>query len=125
MYSKMSESMSSWQTYLISILLIIVQLVVLICLPTVLSAQGLNESDLLEKVALQQSGISGLGLTVIDGQPYFRTQAQPDIPLPGKFGVGLDVVLLIGQNQDEDILVRRLMIFLMILSSFLPMPGSR
>ena len=103
MYSKMSEPMSSWQTYLISILLIIVQLVVLICLPTVLSAQELNESDLLEKVALQQSGLSGLGLTVIDGQPYFRTQAQPDIPLPGKFGVGLDVVLLIGQNQDEEV----------------------
>ena len=105
MYSQMSETTSGWQAYSIPILLMTVQLVVLICLPIVLSAQELNELDLLEQVALQQSGLSGLGLTVIDGQPYFRTQAQPDIHLPGKFGLGLDVVLLIGQNQDGKVSV--------------------
>ena len=60
MYSQMSETTSGWQAYSIPILLMTVQLVVLICLPIVLSAQELNELDLLEQVALQQSGLSGL-----------------------------------------------------------------
>jgi len=74
---------------------------VLLILPTQLKSQELNEQDLFEQVALQQAGLSGLGLSVIDGRPYFRTQAQPDIPLPGKFGLGLDLVVLIGQKDGK------------------------
>ena len=64
-------------------------------------SQEANEQDLFEQVALQQAGLSGLGLSVIDGLPYFRTQAQPDISLPGKLGFGLDLVVLIGEKDGK------------------------
>ncbi len=54
-----------------------------------------------EELALNQAGISGLGLTVIDGAPYYRTQLQPDIDL-GKVGFGLDIVLLYTPNPGID-----------------------
>ena len=60
MYSQMSETTSGWQAYSIPILLMTVQLVVLICLPIVLSAQELNELDLLEQVADAVLGQAGL-----------------------------------------------------------------
>ena len=66
-----------------------------------LVSQEANEQDLFEQVALQQAGLSGLGLSVIDGLPYFRTQAQPDIALPGKLGFGLDLVVLIGEKDGK------------------------
>ena len=47
----------------------------------------------LDEVFLKQSGLSGIGLTLIDGDPLYRVQLQPDVDL-GKIGVGLDVVLL-------------------------------
>ena len=77
----------------------------LLCVSVTFSSQLLsqeaNEQDLFEQVALQQAGLSGLGLSVIDGLPYFRTQAQPDISLPGKLGLGLDLVVLIGEKDGK------------------------
>ena len=77
----------------------------LLCVSVTFSSQLLsqeaNEKDLFEQVALQQAGLSGLGLSVIDGLPYFRTQAQPDISLPGKLGFGLDLVVLIGEKDGR------------------------
>ena len=77
----------------------------LLCVSVTFSSQLLsqeaNEQDLFEQVALQQAGLSGLGLSVIDGLPYFRTQAQPDISLPGKLGFGLDLVVLIGEKDEK------------------------
>ncbi len=77
----------------------------LLCVSVTFSSQLLsqeaNEQDLFEQVALQQAGLSGLGLSVIDGLPYFRTQAQPDISLPGKLGFGLDLVVLIGEKDGK------------------------
>ncbi len=54
-----------------------------------------------EELMLGQGGISGLGLTVIDGAPYYRTQLQPDIDL-GKIGFGLDIVLLYTPDPGVD-----------------------
>ena len=77
----------------------------LLCVSVTFSSQLLsqeaNEQDLFEQVAMQQAGLSGLGLSVIDGLPYFRTQAQPDISLPGKLGFGLDLVVLIGEKDGK------------------------
>ena len=77
----------------------------LLCVSVTFSSQLLsqeaNEQDLFEQVALQQAGLSGLGLSVIDRLPYFRTQAQPDISLPGKLGFGLDLVVLIGEKDGK------------------------
>ena len=52
-----------------------------------------------EELALRQTGLSGLGLTFIDGDPFFRVQLQPDLNF-GKIGVGLDVVLLYNPDPD-------------------------
>jgi hypothetical protein len=52
-----------------------------------------------EELALSKAGLSGLGLTFIDGDPFFRFQLQPDIDL-GKVGLGLDVVLLYNPEPD-------------------------
>ena len=53
-----------------------------------------------EELALSKVGLSGLGLTFINGDPFFRLQLQPDIDL-GKVGFGLDVVLLYNFSADE------------------------
>ncbi len=55
----------------------------------------------LDEVFLKQSGLSGIGLTLIDGDPLYRVQLQPDVDL-GKIGVGLDVVLLYNPDADDD-----------------------
>ena len=55
----------------------------------------------LDEVFLKQSGLSGIGLTLIDGDPLYRVQLQPDVGL-GKIGVGLDVVLLYNPDADDD-----------------------
>lgn len=47
------------------------------------------------------SGFYGGGLSFIDGSAYARIQLQPDIPI-GKFGLGLDLVLLFNPNADEN-----------------------
>jgi hypothetical protein len=54
----------------------------------------------LEEMLMQQGGISGIGVTVIDGDPFFRAQLQPDIDL-GKIGLGLDIVLLYNPEAKE------------------------
>ena len=53
-----------------------------------------------EEMALQKGGLSGLGFTFINGDPFVRFQLQPDIDL-GKIGFGLDVVLLYNLSSDE------------------------
>ena len=54
-----------------------------------------------EETALRQVGLSGLGFTLIDGEPFFRFQLQPEVDL-GKVGFGLDVVLLYNPFADEE-----------------------
>jgi hypothetical protein len=54
-----------------------------------------------EEIALRQAGLSGIGLTFINGDPFFRIQLQPEVDL-GKIGVGLDVVLLYNPDAEED-----------------------
>ena len=51
------------------------------------------------ELATRQAGLSGLGLTFINGDPFFRFQLQPEIAV-GKVGVGLDVVLLYDPDPD-------------------------
>lgn len=45
----------------------------------------------------QQSVMGGLGVTVIDGKPYYLLNIMPDLSF-GKWGIGLDVNLRIGQD---------------------------
>ena len=54
-----------------------------------------------EEMALRQVGLSGLGFTLIDDEPFFRFQLQPEVDL-GKVGFGLDVVLLYNPFADEE-----------------------
>ena len=54
-----------------------------------------------EEMALRQVGLSGVGFTWIDGDPFLRFQLQPEIDL-GKIGFGLDVVLLYNAFAEED-----------------------
>ena len=54
-----------------------------------------------EDMALRQVGLSGVGFTWIDGDPFLRLQLQPDIDL-GKIGFGLDVVLLYNAFAEEE-----------------------
>ena len=55
----------------------------------------------LEEAALQQTNLSGVGLTVINGDPFLRTQLQPEVDL-GKIGFGLGFVLLYNPNAEDD-----------------------
>ena len=55
----------------------------------------------LEEAALQQTNLSGVGLTVINGDPFIRTQLQPEADL-GKIGFGLGFVLLYNPNAEDD-----------------------
>ena len=54
-----------------------------------------------EEMALKQVGLSGLGFTLIDGDPFLRFQLQPEVDL-GKIGFGLDVVLLYNAFAEEE-----------------------
>jgi len=52
----------------------------------------------------QQEITGGLGLTFIDGQPYYLFNLMPDLSF-GKIGVGLDINIRIGRNgkiRSED-----------------------
>ena len=53
-----------------------------------------------EEMALRRGGLSGLGFTLISGDPFVRFQLQPDIDL-GKIGFGFDVVILYNLLADE------------------------
>ena len=55
----------------------------------------------LEEGALQQTNLSGVGLTLINGDPFIRTQLQPEVDL-GKIGFGLGFVLLYNPNAESD-----------------------
>lgn len=69
--------------------------------------QDENESVLyesppgLEEAALQQTNLSGVGLTVINGDPFFRMQLRPEVNL-GKIGFGLGFVVLYNPNAEQD-----------------------
>ena len=54
-----------------------------------------------EDIVLRQVGLSGIGFTWIDGDPFLRFQLQPEIDL-GKVGFGLDVVLLYNAFAEEE-----------------------
>ena len=62
-------------------------------LPTLTPAEEDQALTQLEQPDFLTSGLSGGGLTFINGDAYVRLQLQPDIPL-GKVGIGLDVILL-------------------------------
>ena len=53
------------------------------------------------EVILRQQGASGIGLTLIEGDPFFRFQLQPEIAI-GRIGVGLDFVLLYNPYSEDD-----------------------
>jgi hypothetical protein len=71
------------------------------------SPQAGNETTLyeappgLEEGALQQTNLSGIGLTFINSDPFIRTQLQPEVNL-GKIGLGLDIVLLYNPDAEGD-----------------------
>ena len=54
-----------------------------------------------EDMVLRQVGLSGVGFTWIDSDPFLRFQLQPEIDL-GKVGFGLDVVLLYNVFAEEE-----------------------
>ena len=54
-----------------------------------------------EEMALRQGGLSGLGFTFINGEPFLRIQLQPEIDL-GKVGFGLGLVLLYSSSADDE-----------------------
>ena len=54
-----------------------------------------------EQMALQKGGLSGLGFTFINGEPFLRFQLQPEIDL-GKVGFGLGLVLLYSSSADGE-----------------------
>lgn len=66
-----------------------------------------NESALyespsgLEEAILQQTNLSGVGLTVINEDPFFRMQLQPEVNL-GKIGFGLGFVVLYNPSAGND-----------------------
>ena len=55
----------------------------------------------LEEMASRQGGLSGLGFTFINGEPFLRFQLQPEIDL-GKVGFGLGLVLLYSSSADDE-----------------------
>ena len=63
-------------------------------------AQEVGSLDM-QTMAMEQLGLTGGGFTWIDGTPYFRTQLQPAATF-GKIGVGLDLVLLLGNVANEE-----------------------
>ena len=72
--------------------------------PGLTALQQLTEEDP-GLTALQQpdfltSGLYGGGLTFIGTNPYIQLQIQPEIPL-GKFGIGLDLVVLYNPNATD------------------------
>ena len=78
----------------------------ILLLTTILPANAQEEdmqlygaSDMGE-VVMTQRGVSGIGLTLIEGDPYFRFQLQPEVDL-GKIGIGLDFVLLYNPYPEE------------------------
>lgn len=54
-----------------------------------------------EEMALGRGGLSGLGFTFINGEPFLRFQLQPEIDL-GKVGFGLGLVLLYSSSADDE-----------------------
>ena len=54
----------------------------------------------LEKLAMGSGGLTGGGLSFIDGDPFVRFQVQPDIGI-GKVGFGLGFVLLYNPEAGE------------------------
>jgi hypothetical protein len=54
----------------------------------------------LEELAMGQGGLTGGGLSFIDGDPFVRFQVQPDIGI-GKVGFGLGFVLLYNPDAQE------------------------
>jgi hypothetical protein len=84
-----------------------VLLLLLAIVTTVLPLAGQSDPVQDPRLAMmnpQQSVMGGLGVTVIDGKPYYLMNIMPDLSF-GKWGVGLDVNLRIGQDgkiRQED-----------------------
>ncbi|MEE3193688.1 MAG: hypothetical protein VX289_04135, partial [Candidatus Poribacteria bacterium] len=81
-----------WAGSLFAILLF-----VSVCLSQAQEVGGLD----MQTMATEQLGLTGGGFTWIDGTPYFRTQLQPEATF-GKIGIGLDLVLLLGNVTNEE-----------------------
>jgi len=77
--------------------LFVILLFVSVCLSQAQEVGGLD----MQMVAMEQLGLTGGGFTWIDGTPYFRTQLQPETTF-GKIGIGLDLVLLLGNVANEE-----------------------
>ena len=85
-------TIKSWTGSLFAILLF-----VSVCLSQAQEVGGLD----MQTMATEQLGLTGGGFTWIDGTPYFRTQLQPEATF-GKIGIGLDLVLLLGNVTNEE-----------------------
>ena len=63
-----------------------------------LGAQTMPQQDpRMAMLTNQQSVSGGIGVTVIDGKPYYLFNIMPDLSF-GKWGIGLDVNLRVGQD---------------------------
>jgi len=63
-----------------------------------LQAQTQPQQDpRLSMLTNQQSVMGGVGMTVIDGKPYYLFHLMPDLAF-GKWGIGLDVNIRVGQD---------------------------
>ena len=69
-------------------------------LAMLISVHVYGQNVSMEEAMLSQGGISGAGITRLNGETYYRMQLQPSIDL-GKIGFGLDVVLLYNPDEDE------------------------
>ena len=85
-------TIKSWTGSLFAILLFVG-----VCLSQAQEVGGLD----MQTMATEQLGLTGGGFTWIDGTPYFRTQLQPEATF-GKIGIGLDLVLLLGNVTNEE-----------------------
>jgi len=69
-------------------------------LAMLVSINAYSQNLSIEEAMLLQRGISGVGITKIDDDTYYRMQLQPDFNF-GKVGFGLDFVLLYNPDEDE------------------------
>lgn len=88
------ESKSKGDTKMAKTITIFCILTILFSIPVYGQNMGIEEA------LLSQSGISGIGITRLNGETFYRMQLQPNINL-GKIGFGLDCVLLYNPTDDE------------------------
>lgn len=77
---------------------------ILSCVPVTLAQPNQPQSSKLAMVTDQQLITGGVGMTIIDGKPYYLFRLFPELSF-GKIGIGLDINIRVGEDgkvRSED-----------------------